>query len=73
MLMKQSARLAAEAAGLSADWKCGGQIQYRFEGIRPLGGSVGARVTSNSLRLTLVSTEVAHPLKPEWPIEMRGD
>jgi len=42
-----------DATGLSADWKYGGQIQYRFDGIRPLGGSVGARVTSNSLRLTL--------------------
>jgi hypothetical protein len=42
-----------DAAGLSADWKYGGQIQYRFEGVRPLGGSVGGRLSSNSVKITL--------------------
>jgi hypothetical protein len=39
--------------GISAEWRYGGPIRYTFTGIRPFGASMGSRLSSNSVRVTL--------------------
>jgi hypothetical protein len=42
-----------EGGGFTAEWHYGGQIQYRIEGLNPLGANVGGRLSTNSARITL--------------------
>ena len=42
-----------ESGGFTAEWRYGGQIQYRISGVNPLGANVGGRLSTNSARITL--------------------